>query len=319
MEIVGIGNALMDVIAFVDEAFAPKLGFHNNAVAHIDRARLGLILEDLPDPIVSAGGGAANVVRIAAYLGAGAAYAGMVGEDAFGYKYSEALRAAGVEPLLSFSDAPTGVYCALIRPDGGRTLLVAPAAALELCLEPPRDSLFRRGAIFFAEAFIIRDRSFFVECMRRAREAGMETAIDLSSRDLTLHNRDFLQALITDYCDLLFANQDEFEALTDLPLREGLELFAHSGLEVVVKRAEMGAVWACGGRIANSPVREMRPVDETGAGDAFAAAFLYARSLGLAPERCLRLGNRVAEEVLGVPGFGVDPDRVRRAAEGLIS
>jgi len=197
MEIVGIGNALMDVIAFVDEAFAPMLGFHNNAVVHIDRARLGEILECLPDAAVSAGGGAANAVRMAAYLGAAAAFSGMVGEDSLGRRYAETLCASGVEPLLSFSDAQTGVYCALIRPDGGRTLLVSPAAALDLCLEPPQDGLFRKGAIFFAESFLLRDRPFFMECLRRAREAGMQTAIDLSSREFTARNRDFILASLT--------------------------------------------------------------------------------------------------------------------------
>jgi sugar/nucleoside kinase (ribokinase family) len=322
MEIVGIGNALMDVIAFVDEAYTPMLGFHNNTVAHVDREALGAIVEGLPEAIVSAGGGAANVVRAAAYLGAEAAYAGMVGEDRFGAEYRAELEASGVEALLSLSDAKTGVYCALIRPEGGRTLLVSPAAALDLCLEPPRDALFRKGAVFFAECFLLRDRAFFVECLRRARDAGMEVAIDLSSRELTSQNRDFLLAVLPEFCDILFANEDEFVALADLPLREGIGLLAGegsgSGFELVVKRAELGAVWAQAGRVVSSPVREMRPVDETGAGDAFAAGFLYGRSLGLPPERSLRLGNRVAEEVLGVPGFGVDPKRVRRAAEAML-
>src|SRR5208337_1070168 len=101
MEIVGIGNALMDVIAFVDEAYAPRLGFHNNSVAHIERSRLGSILADLPDATVSAGGGAANAVRAASYLGARAAFAGMVGEDDLGSRFAEELGASGVESLLS--------------------------------------------------------------------------------------------------------------------------------------------------------------------------------------------------------------------------
>jgi sugar/nucleoside kinase (ribokinase family) len=314
MEIVGIGNALMDVIAFVDEAYAPKLGFHNNAIAHLDSALLSDILEDLPDATVSAGGGAANAVRAAAYLGATAAFAGMVGDDKLGLRYSDELQASGVESLLSFSDARTGVYCALIRPGGGRTLLVSPGAALDFVLEPLRDAIFKPGAILFVECFLLRDRDFFMDCLRRARAARMEIAIDLSSQELTASNRDFLLDILPDFFDILFANEDEFVALTSLPLREGLEFLAESDLEIVVKRAEMGAVWAREGRIVSSPVREMRPVDETGAGDAFAAGFLYGRSLGFAPERCLRLGNRVAEEILGVTGFGVDPERLRQAA-----
>jgi len=309
----------MDVIAFVDEAYAPKLGFHNNAVLHFERSRLDSILADLPDASVSAGGGVANTMRAAAYLGATAAFSGMVGEDDYGKRYEEDILSSNVESLISHSGAETGVYCALIRPDGGRTLLVAPGAALDISLEPPRDGLFRQGALLYLECFLLSDRAFFMDCLRRARAAGMETAIDLASRSVAAANRDFLLAMLPEFCDVLFANEDEFVALSGLPLREGLELFAEWDIEIVVKRAEMGAVWAKGGRLVNSPVREMSPVDETGAGDAFAAGFLFGRSLGLAPERSLRLGNRVAEEILGVPGFGVDPERVRMASRGLIS
>jgi sugar/nucleoside kinase (ribokinase family) len=318
MEIVGVGNALMDVIAFVDEAYAPRLGFHNNSVAHIERSRLGSILADLPDATVSAGGGAANAARAASYLGARAAFAGMVGEDDLGSRFAEELVASGVESLLSFSDAETGVYCALIRPDGGRTLLVSPGAAVDLCLQPPSRALFRGGAILYIECFLLRDRPFFMECLRNARTAGMQIAIDLANRDTTAGNREFIIAMLPDYCDVLFADEDEFVALTELPLREGLELLGSWDIEIVVKRAELGAVWASRGSMASSPVREIRPVDPTGAGDTFAAGFLYGRSRGLSSERCLRLGNRAAEEALGVPGFGVDPERIRRAVYGMI-
>ena len=314
MEIAGIGNALVDVIAYVDESFAPKLGFHNNTVVHLDRSRLDLVLEQLKDASVTAGGGASNAVRAAAYLGAKACFAGMVGEDEFGARYDEELRASGVEPLLSLSGAQTGVFCALIAPGGGRTLLVAPGAAQDLALEDPPQAIFRKGAIFFAECFLIGDRAFFMDCMRKAKEAGMTKVLDLSSRGIAAANREFLLAMLPDYCDILFANEDEFVALTDLPLREGIELFSQWNLEVVVKRGELGAVWAGGGQALSSPVRAVNPVDDTGAGDAFAGGFLYGRSLGLPAERCLRLGNRVAEEVLSVPGFGVDPERLRAVA-----
>lgn len=318
MEIIGVGNSLMDVIAFVDEAYAPKLGFHNNAVVHLERSRLDPILAELEEATVSAGGGAANTARAASALGAEAFFAGMVGEDEFGARYRDDLLDSGVEPFLSLSGAPTGVYCALIRPDGGRSLLVSPSAALDLTLEAPSDELFRPGAILYLEGFLIRERSFFMDCLRRAREAGMEIAIDLASRDLVAHNRDFILALLPDYCDLLFANEDEFSALCDLPIREGLGLFSEGKMELLVKRAELGAVWARGGSIVSSPVREVQPVDATGAGDAFAAGFLFGRSQGLPPERSLRLGNRIAEELLCVPGFGVDPDRLRTVAQGLL-
>jgi sugar/nucleoside kinase (ribokinase family) len=317
VEIVGIGNALMDLISFVDEDFAPSLGFHNNAVVHMNRSRLDAILPLLPECVSSAGGGAANAVRAAALLGAKAAFAGVVGEDSLGARYVEELVAGGVESLVGFSSSATGIYCSLIRPDGGRTLLVSPGAALDLQLEAPPAAIFRPGALFFAEGFLLHDRAYFVDCLRKAREAGMEIAVDIASQSLAAANRDFLLEFLPESCDLLFANEDEFAALSGLPLREGLELFGTCDLELVVKRAERGALWARAGEVIDSPVREVRPVDETGAGDAFAAGFLLARDRGLPPERCLRLGNRVAEEILGVPGLGVNEERLRRVAEAV--
>jgi len=314
MELVGVGNALMDFISFVDEDFAPSLGFHNNAVIHLQREKLDAILPLLPDCVVSAGGGAANVTRAASLLGSRASFAGCVGVDSLGARYANELEADGVEPLLSRSKAETGVYCALIRPDGGRTLLVSPGAALDLELAPPPRDLFRPGALLFLDGFLLRDRGYLVECVRGARAAGMEVAIDLGGQSIVAANRDFLLEYLPGNCDLLFANEDEFSALMDLPLREAVELSGDFGIELVVKRAERGALWAKGDEVIDSPVREMRPVDETGAGDAFAAGFLFARDRGLPPERCLRLGNRIAEEVIGVPGLGVDPERLRKAA-----
>jgi sugar/nucleoside kinase (ribokinase family) len=319
MELVGVGNALMDVVAFVDEVFAPSLGYHNNSVSHVDRSRMDEVLALLPDPVSSAGGGAANAARAASMLGARAAFAGRVGEDALGDRFAEELEASEVEPILSRSGAPTGVYCALVRPDGGRTLIVSPGAALDLALDPPAPAIFRPGATIFLECFLLRDRAFFMDCLRGAREAGMEVAVDLSSRELASSDRDFILGFLPDFCDVLFGNEDEFAALTRMPIREGLDLFSAWDIEIVVKRAEMGALWSRGGSAYDSPVREMMPVDSTGAGDAFAAGFLYGRSLGFPPERSLRLGNRVAEEVLGVPALGVDPERIHRAVKRVMA
>ena len=317
MEVVGVGNALMDLIAFVDEDFAPSLGIHNNAVLHLERRDFDAILPLLPEFEASAGGGGANVARTAAFLGAAASFSGCVGLDLLGESYAEELEASGVEPLLSRSSSETGVYCSLIRPDGGRTLIVSPGAALDLDLEPPRDELFRPGALLLVDGYLLRNRAYFGECLGRAKRSDMEVAIDLGGQALTAAHRDYLLEILPGNCDILFANEDEFAALSGLPLREGIELFGSCEFELVIKLAERGAIWARGGELIESPVREQRPVDETGAGDAFAAGFLAGRDRGLPPERCLRLGNRIAEEVLGVPGLGVDPERLRRVIEVL--
>lgn len=313
MEIVGIGNALMDVIAFVDDDFAPSLGFHNGTTAHISSARLDAVLDKLPHPVMSAGGGAANMARVASMLGAKAHFIGAVGEDIRGAEYRRDLVEAGVELSLVPSPAPTGVFVSLVRPDGGRTILVAPGAALDVCREEAPTSIFRSGRLLYLEGFLLHDRSYFVSCIEAARKAGMDIAMDLGSFSLVEEERDFILEILTEYCDFLFANEDEFCALTGLPLTEGLDLLADSGPAIVVKLSERGAAYICGATRLESPVRALYPVDETGAGDAFAAGFLCGASVGLPPERCLRLGNRIAEEILCVPGLIIDQTRILRA------
>jgi fructokinase len=313
MELVCVGNALMDVIAFVDEDFAPSMGFHNGSTVHMDAPRLAAVLARINAPVMCSGGGAANAARVAAILGSSACFYGSVGDDETGRAYCRDLSGTGVELFISLSPSPTGLFLSLVRPDGGRTVLVAPGAALDLCLEAPPASLFRPGAVLYLEGFLLRDRSFFVNCIEGGRAAGMRIGLDLGSLSLVERERDFILEILTDYCDWLFANDDEFCALTGLPLSEGLDLLADSGPAVVVKRSERGAIYAEGELRLESPVRALYPVDETGAGDAFAAGFLTGVAKGLPPERCLRLGNRIAEEVLLVPGLSVDPERLRAA------
>lgn len=313
MELVGIGNALMDVIAFVDDDFAPSLGFHNGTTVHMSSKRLSEIMDRIEGPVMSSGGGAANTARVASILGSKASFVGSVGDDPWGAEYRRDLGDSGVELLISSSPEPTGFFVSLVRPDGGRTVLVAPGAALDLSLGAPPPGIFRKESLLYLEGFLLHDRSFFVSCIEAARAADMRIALDLGSYSLVENERDFILEILTDYCDWLFANEDEFCALTGLPLGEGLDLLADSGPALVVKLSERGAVYARGDLRLESPVRAIFPVDETGAGDAFAAGFLSAAAKGLPPERCLRLGNRMAEEVLLVPGLAVDPERLRRA------
>jgi sugar/nucleoside kinase (ribokinase family) len=313
MEIVGIGNALMDVIAFVDEEFAPSLGFHNNTTTHLERERLDSVLSRIPEPLMIAGGGAANTTRVAALLGIKSTFLGSIGEDRFGELYRGDLESDGVTVEARLSPRKTGVFLSLTRPDGGRTVLVAPGAALDVSFEPPPPELFRRGAILYLEGFLLRDRGFFMACLESARQADMDIAIDLASYGLVGVERGFLLEIVPEYASYLFANEDEFCALADLPLEEGLDFLADSGPAFVVKLAERGAVYAQGALRVGSPVRAQSPLDSTGAGDAFAAGFLAGVAKGFPPERCLRLGNRIAEEVIRVPGLAVDTDRLRAA------
>lgn len=319
MEIVGVGNALMDIIAFVHDEFAPSIGFHNNTTTHLDSARIEAVMDQLPEtPLISAGGGAANTTRVASMLGIKSTFVGSVGGDRLGGLYRADLALAGVSLKLVSSSRPTGVFLSMTRSDGGRTILVSPGAALDISQSSPPPDIFRRGSILYLEGFLLRDREYFMACLDGARLAGMEIAVDLASYGLVSVERGFLLEVLPEYASYIFANEDEFCALTELPAEEGLDFLADSGPAFIIKVGERGAVYAQGENRFESPVRAQLPLDETGAGDAFAAGFLAGLARGLPPERCLRAGNRVAEEVIQVPGLCVDSDRIKQAFASIL-
>ena len=313
--IIAIGNALMDIFAFVDPALPASEGFEPHTVSHVSSESLDRLLLRLEAPIYSAGGGSANTAHAARLLGAESRFFGVVGDDELGRRYEGELKAAGVECSLSRDSLPTGVFCSLIHETGRRSLVVAPGAAPKI--RGARIDFARRGGdILYLDGFALGGGELLEDQGRRARESGMLIALDLGSRALVEHRRDLLLDLIPRYCDIVFANEDEFTSLAQGSIEAGCETFGASSCAFVVKRGERGAVYCQGGQSVESPVRALRPLDETGAGDAFAAAFLVARAEGWAPERCLRLGNRVAEETLAVLGLNIDPARIESARAG---
>jgi sugar/nucleoside kinase (ribokinase family) len=313
---VAIGNALLDIVAFVDSELPPSLGFHPGSTTHISTAELLAVLPHLESPYISAGGGAANVARVAAQLGMKTSLVGAVGNDSFGKRYRDDLEGQGVAALLSGSDKPTGLFCAMIDQDGVKTILVAPGAALEVSRMGDRIKAIPGDLLYF-DGYVLNDREFFLDCVRWAKARGMRVALDLGSSSLVSSMRGFLRETLPGLCDFVFANESEFLALMGTSVREGLAAFAGDSCCVVVKLAERGALCASGGQLFESPVRAFKPFDDTGAGDAFAGAFLAAAVRDMSVERGLRLANRIAEESLTVAGGAMDPGRIRTASASV--
>lgn len=319
MKLACAGNALVDVIAFVEADFSSKFGITPGSTSHVDHSRLKPLLDALPDPAVCAGGGAANTARMFVQLGHEAVFAGGVGKDLHGERYIEDLQRSGVEVVIQSFDEPTGVFCAMIAPDGKRSVVVSPSAALQFQPEAVPDAFFSRNSVMYLDGFLAAVPGAMEVIASRARMAGMKIALDVAGHGIATAFRDRLKIFIQEYCDWVFMNEDEFMAVTGTRMERGLVKFsADMGGTVVVKLAEAGAVCARRGMITESPVRSIRVMDETGAGDAFAAGFLSAALSGVSLARCLRLGNRVAEQVLQVPGVSIGPERLQRASAAVL-
>jgi len=319
MRLACVGNALLDVIAFVDHDFSSRWGLHCGSSTHLGRSGLEPLLAALGDATSGAGGGAANTARTFASLGHRASFAGRVGMDPAGERYRTEMAATGVEAHLQAGSEPTGTFCALIAPDGRRTVVVDTGAALGFDADAVPDGFFAREAVLYLDGFLARTPGALERLVERGVAAGMRIALDLGGARLAARERPLFVRLLRTACAWAFMNEDEFVAVAEAGIEEALDAFsAEVPGTMVVKRAEAGAVCVSGGCVVESTVREIRALDTTGAGDAFAAGFLAAALAGAPLARCLRLGNRVAEHAIQVPGMALDPALLRKSAAALM-
>lgn len=319
MRLACVGNALYDTVAFVETDFASRLGYHAGSTVHAEHEELEPIIATLSGAARGAGGGAVNAARVFASLGHGASFAGMIGRDAIGAVFRSDIAASGIEAFLQEGDTPTGEFCAMIAPDGERTILVAPGAAIRLDPEAIPAAFFRPESTLYLDGFLAANPEAVMAIVSRAASAGMRIALDVAGFRIATKHRDLFLDLIRSACSWTFMNEDEFIALAEAGVDEALQRFSAgaSGI-VVVKRAETGAVCVSDGSVLESAVRPIRATDTTGAGDAFAAGFLSAALSGAPLARCLRLGNRVAEQAIQVPGLALDGAKLRRAASTVL-
>lgn len=319
MRLACAGNALFDIISFVDTDFASSIGVHGGSTLHVGPEELAPIIAALRNTSSGAGGGAANTARVFASLGFDAAFAGSIGKDETGKRYRSEMISSGVKGYLQEQELATGIFCAMIAPDGERTVVVSPGAAPLLRASAIPGSFYARNSTLYLDGFLAATEDTVLEIVRKAEACGMGIALDVGGARLAASKRDFFNTLIRKSCAWTFMNEDEFMALAESGVDEALMRYSSDVPgAVVVKRAETGAVSVSDGSILESHVRPIQATDTTGAGDAFAAGFLAAALSGAQLARCLRLGNRIAEHAIQVPGMSIDSVRLRHAAAGIL-
>lgn len=317
MDILGIGNALIDIYCFVNEDFPASLGFHKGTVNHVRQDRIRKVLESIQDPVIMAGGGAANTMKLAARLGLETGFIGKVGDGYAGTLFESSLGEAGVRTLLARCEEGTGVCCTLLGSDGRRTLVVSPGAALGLTMEDVPLERLRAAGMLYLELFPLASGTVPIEAARYAKAHGIPVTADLSSAGIVRSNRDAVRRMVRNDVEILFVTEEEAAALFGrVPEEEELAELCDT---VVLKRGTDGVSAFSGGISCRLPAPDAEAVDTTGAGDAFAAAFLASRIHGLPLETCCSMGTLIAREIIGVPGTELDErglTRVRDAIDG---
>ena len=305
-DVLGIGNAIFDVLVQTDEGFLKRHGMTKGGMALIDEARATAIYQDMGPATEMSGGSAANTIVGVANLGARAAYVGKVKDDQIGRLYSHDIRAAGVAfGTKPASDGPaTGCSYILVTPDGERTMNTYLGAAQDLTPADIDAAEIAASHIVYLEGYLWDPKSAkeaFVKAATIAHGAGRQVALTLSDSFCVDRYRDeFLDLMRKGTVDLIFANEAELHALYQTSdFDTALKQLRDDTKLGVVTRSEKGCVVASKDGVVAAPAFPVdRLVDTTGAGDLFAAGFLFGMVRNAGYENAGRLGALAAAEVI---------------------
>jgi sugar/nucleoside kinase (ribokinase family) len=318
-DVLGLGNAIVDVIARTDDDFLLKHAMRKGSMSLIDEARAAQIYDAMGPTMEISGGSAANTIVGIAGFGARAAFIGRVKDDSLGNVFAHDIRAAGVafDTAPSADGPPTGRCYVLVTPDGERTMHTFLGAAQDL---HPRDidkEVIASAAITYLEGYLW-DPPHAKEAFRKAamvaHEAKRVVALSLSDAFCVDRWRDeFLHLLRSGTVDLLFCNEAELHSLYQTAdFDTAVAALRADARRAVVTRSARGCIVVEGPRTTEAPAYPVdRVVDTTGAGDLFAAGFLFGTACGLGDDRAARLGALAAAEVIS--HLGARPETSLRA------
>jgi fructokinase len=307
-DILGIGNAIVDILAEVDDAFLAEQGMIKGSMELIDAARTDSLYALMPPAVQTSGGSVANTAAVAAQLGARAAFIGVVADDQFGGVFRHDITASGVHyPIAPSAEAhPTARCLIIVTADGQRTMNTFLGVSSTLAPTHLDHGLIADAAITYLEGFLFyvpHSRDACLEAARVAHAAGRRIAISLSDFLCVERNLEAFQAMVQDHTDIVFANERELAALTGFEDFEAGAAAIRNQVEIaVLTRGEHGSVILRGEERVEVPAEPTEVVDTTGAGDAYAAGFMTALVAGAPLAVCARLGSRAAAETISRMG-----------------
>ena len=327
IDVVGIGNAIVDIIARCDDGFLSSRELSKGHMALIDAAAAEALYGAMGPAVEISGGSAANTCAGVASLGGKAGFIGRVAEDEFGRVFTHDIRSIGVAYATPPANdgAPTARSLILVTGDGERTMNTFLGASVELG-EAELDPVLITGArITYLEGYLFDPpgaQAAFHEAARMAAEAGREVALSLSDAFCVGRHRAAFRALIQGGVELLFANEEEITMLYEVDsFDEAVAAVRAECRTAALTRGAKGSVVVTSSGLVEIPVEPVdEVVDTTGAGDLYAAGFLYGHARGLDSKTCGKLGSLAAAEIIGHLGARPETPLAQLARQkGLIS
>jgi sugar/nucleoside kinase (ribokinase family) len=310
--ILGIGNALIDVlINITDDAVLQKFGLPKGSMTLVDAILSAEIKKETKNSTrsIQTGGSAANTVHGVAKLGGRCGYIGKISEDEFGNFYLEDFRNNHINTHFFYSETGTGHATGLISSDSERTFGTYLGAAMELTAEEMTHEIFCEYGILHIEGYLVQNHALIEAAMSIAKQNDLLVSIDMASFNIVEANIDFLHRIIREYVDIVFANEEEATSLTGKNPEDALLEIAEMCSIAVVKLGAHGSLIKSGDRVIRIDAISAKSIDTTGAGDIYAAGFLYALTENLDLEVAGKIGSLLAGNVVEIIGAKITDEK----------
>jgi len=311
-DVVGIGNAIVDILGHADDAFLAAHGMAKGAMTLIDAERASALYRAMGPAVESSGGSAANTIAGLASLGGRGGFIGKVNNDQFGGVFRHDIRSSGVAFDTPGSDEgpPTARCLIFVTGDAQRTMQTYLGACLELGPEDVDVQMISHAKVTYLEGYLWdppRAKEAFLKAAKTARKAGRKVALTLSDPFCVDRHRKEFQDLVLNHVDILFANEQEICSLWQVDDFDDALHATRGKCEVaVLTRSAKGSLVVSGDDLHVVDARTVNHVvDTTGAGDLYAAGFLYGYTSGKSLYDCARIGAIAAAEVIS--HFGARP------------
>ncbi|SDJ29324.1 adenosine kinase [Aliiruegeria lutimaris] len=308
-QVVGIGNAIVDVLSHSDDNFLDIMGIEKGIMQLIEKERAEILFAAMDERQQAPGGSVANTLAGLGHLGLKTAFMGRVHDDHLGQYYADALTKDGtdfVNPPVPNGELPTSRSMIFVSPDGERSMNTYLGVSAELGPEDVPEQVASSSEILFLEGYLFdkdKGKEAFLKAARLCKASGGKAGIALSDPFCVDRHRDDFRSLVSEEMDYVIGNSHEWCSLYETEdLEKALARAAVDCDLVVCTRSGDDVVLVRGEERVEVPVHRVIPVDATGAGDQFAAGFLYGLSTGRDLETCGRMGVICAAEVISHMG-----------------
>ncbi|GAF04437.1 adenosine kinase [Saccharicrinis fermentans] len=314
-KVLGMGNALVDILARIEhDDLLEKLNLPKGSMQLVDADTSSKVLDEIANYTKeqASGGSAANTIHGLSCLAVSTGFFGKVGRDELGAFFKKDMSENNIEPQLLESDSSSGKAVALISPDSERTFATYLGAAVELCAEDVCDALFKGYSHFHIEGYLVYNQPLIEKALKCAKEANLIVSLDLASFNVVEDNLTFLKDMVAKYVDIHFANEEEAKAFTNKTHQEALDEMAKDCNIAVLKLGKNGSLIKQAETTFEVGVIPAKSIDTTGAGDLYAAGFLYGLVNLMPLDKCGEIGALLSGNVIEVVGPKMDDERWKK-------